>query len=262
MALTELPDAERTAAEAFLLAIADDEFVHGERVRQWLTVAPTLEEDNVLTSLAQDELGHARLWYELVSDIGGESLDELAITREASDRLNSVLLERAHTDFADTVVRLHCYETAERLLLEALRDSDHQSIAERATVADREEAFHREHADRWLAVMAHAEAGEGRDRLQTAVREALRHSGDLFAFESPELLRASGVLPTAVDQLEDQWRAAVIPSLARLPLDQSADQLAPLVGESGSNGRQGRHTAGFSDFIASLQPTAEEQLEV
>lgn len=263
MAVTSLQDEERVAAESLLLGIADDEFIHGERLKQWLTVAPTLEEDNVLTSIAQDELGHARLWYELLTDARDATLDELAIDRPAADRRNAVLVEREHADFADTVIRLICYDTAEALLLEALAESEFQPIAERATVAQQEETFHREHTDRWQAVMTHAEPGEGQERLASAVHGTLPHCGDLFAFESADLLAESGLLGTSLDELEREWRATVLPALASLPVDLTTEEMAALIDDAGAlNGRQSDHTEAFPGFVEAFQPAALERLEV
>lgn len=262
MALSDLSGAPRAAAESFLLALGDDEFLHGERLKQWLSVAPTLEEDNVLTSLAQDEMGHARLWYELLDAWDDRSIDELAIFRPAAERRNSVLVERPHADFADTVVRLFCYDTAERLLLEALAESEHRAVAERATVIDNEEAYHREHADRWLDVLAHVEPGEGQDRLEAAVAETVDHAGDLFAFASPGPLAESGLLGTGLDELEAEWRATVLPALAELPVDVDEDGLVERLEAGGHDGRAGVHTAEFGAFIDSLQPGEAEKLEI
>ncbi|MFB6360924.1 MAG: 1,2-phenylacetyl-CoA epoxidase subunit PaaC [Halobacteriales archaeon] len=262
MPVSGLGDPERAAVEAFLFGIADDEFVHGERLKQWLTVAPTLEEDNVLTSIAQDELGHARLWYELLAESGQGTLDELAIDRSAADRRNTVLVEPEHADFADTVIRMLCYDTAEQLLLEALAESEFQPISERATVADQEETFHREHSDRWQSVMEHAQPGEGQERLRRAVRDNLRHCGDLFAFESPELLARSGVIGSSLEELEREWQATVLPALSSLPVEMTIDELSGLIDEDSLNGRHGHHTHEFGPFVESFQPREHERLEV
>lgn len=262
MALSDLSGEPRAAAQSFLLAIGDDEFLHGERLKQWLSVAPTLEEDNVLTSLAQDEMGHARLWYELLDAWDDRSIDELAIFRPAAERRNSVLVERPHADFADTVIRLFCYDTAERLLLDALAESEHAAVAERATVIDDEEAFHREHADRWLDVLAHVDPGDGQDRLAAAVAESTDHAGDLFAFASPEALAESGVLGAGLDELEAQWRTTVLPALAELPVDIDENELVERFDAGAYEGRAGEHTPAFGGFIESLQPGEMEKLEI
>ena len=50
-----------------LLEIADDELVLGWRDSEWTGIAPVLEEDVAFSSIAQNEIGHARAWYELAA---------------------------------------------------------------------------------------------------------------------------------------------------------------------------------------------------
>src|ERR687896_289162 len=51
-----------------LLPIADDELVLGWRNSEWTGIAPFLEEDVAFSSIAQNEIGHARALYQLVAD--------------------------------------------------------------------------------------------------------------------------------------------------------------------------------------------------
>ena len=59
----------RSALAELLLALADDEFVTGYANSEWTGIAPILEEDLAFSSLAQDELGHAKLLYELLAGL-------------------------------------------------------------------------------------------------------------------------------------------------------------------------------------------------
>ena len=61
----------RAAIAGLLLTMADDEFVIGFRDSEWTGIAPMLEEDVAFSSLAQDEIGHARLLYELRGALTG-----------------------------------------------------------------------------------------------------------------------------------------------------------------------------------------------
>jgi len=50
-----------------LLELADDELILGWRNSEWTGIAPLLEEDVAFSSIAQNEIGHARAWYELAA---------------------------------------------------------------------------------------------------------------------------------------------------------------------------------------------------
>ena len=57
----------RDALAELLLTMADDEFVSGFTDSEWTGIAPTLEEDVAFSSIAQNEIGHARALYELAA---------------------------------------------------------------------------------------------------------------------------------------------------------------------------------------------------
>lgn len=116
-----LDEQEQAAVEALLFALADDEFVLAERYTEWQVVSPTLESDLALSNIAQDELGHARLWYDLLQDFGYTE-SELIFERDPADFTHSTLVELPFEegDWADAIVRGYLYDVAEQLRLEAL----------------------------------------------------------------------------------------------------------------------------------------------
>ena len=64
--------------EQLLLPIADDGLVLGWRNSEWTSIAPFLEEDVAFSSIAQNEIGHARGAVRARRRGGGRDLDELA----------------------------------------------------------------------------------------------------------------------------------------------------------------------------------------
>ena len=72
-----------------LLEIADDELILGWRDSEWTGIAPSLEEDVAFSSIAQNEIGHARALYELAARDLGTDADSLAFDREPSDYRSS-----------------------------------------------------------------------------------------------------------------------------------------------------------------------------
>ena len=110
------------AAVEAVLAFADDELVLGWRDSEWTGVAPFLEEDVAFSSIAQNELGHARALYQLVADEVGGTADELAFDRSPHEYRHSRLVElRPVPDWARTLARHVLYEAADAKRLEALK---------------------------------------------------------------------------------------------------------------------------------------------
>jgi ring-1,2-phenylacetyl-CoA epoxidase subunit PaaC len=165
-----------------LLAIADDELILGWRNSEWTGIAPFLEEDVAFSSIAQNEIGHARALYELAARELGTTADELAFDRQPDEYRCSRLVElRLVPDWARTIARHYLYEQADTERLRELMAADDPDVAGLAAKIDREEAYHRMHAQMWherLAGMPEYEAAL--EELQPLVGQPGEH-GDEFA---------------------------------------------------------------------------------
>ena len=135
-----------------LLALADDELIIGWRDSEWTGIAPTLEEDVAFSSIAQNEIGHARALYELAATELGTDADALAFDRALEEYRCAPLVElRLLDDWALTIARRYLYEEADRIRLQALMQSGDADLAGLAAKIDREEVYHRMHAELWAA---------------------------------------------------------------------------------------------------------------
>ena len=134
-----------------LLEIADDELILGWRDSEWTGIAPFLEEDVAFSSIAQNEVGHARALYELAARDLGTTADELAFDREPSEYRCSELVELRLPEWERTIARHVLYEQADAERLECLKASDDAEVAGLAAKIDREEIYHRLHAEMWHA---------------------------------------------------------------------------------------------------------------
>ena len=126
-----------------LLGLADDELVIGWRDSEWTGIAPLLEEDVAFSSIAQNEIGHARAVYERLTD----DADALAFDRALDDYRCAPLVELRLLDWAHTIARRWLYEVADEIRITALmEDADVGGLAAKI---NREEAYHRMHAEMW-----------------------------------------------------------------------------------------------------------------
>jgi ring-1,2-phenylacetyl-CoA epoxidase subunit PaaC len=133
-----------------ILEIADDELILGWRDSEWTGIAPNLEEDVAFSSIAQNEIGHARALYELAARDLGTTADELAFDRAPEEYRCAALVEhRFAEDWARTIARHWLYEAADAVRLDALKASDDAEVAGLAAKIDREEVYHRMHAEMW-----------------------------------------------------------------------------------------------------------------
>jgi ring-1,2-phenylacetyl-CoA epoxidase subunit PaaC len=133
-----------------LLEIADDELILGWRDSEWTGIAPFLEEDVAFSSIAQNEIGHARALYELAARDLGTTADELAFDRKPEQYRCAQLVELRLPGWEHTIARHVLYEQADAERLERLKASDDAEVAGLAAKIDREEVYHRLHAEMWL----------------------------------------------------------------------------------------------------------------
>jgi ring-1,2-phenylacetyl-CoA epoxidase subunit PaaC len=134
--------------EQALLGLADDELVLGWRDSEWTGIAPMLEEDVAFSSIAQNEIGHARAVYELLVGPDGDA-DALAFDRKTEEYCCAPLVELHLLEWAHTIARRWLYEVADEIRITALKDGPDPAVAGLAAKIDREEAYHRMHAEMW-----------------------------------------------------------------------------------------------------------------
>lgn len=199
-----------------LLSLADDELILGWRNSEWTGIAPFLEEDVAFSSIAQNEIGHARALYELAAAELGTTADELAFDRPPDEYRSSPLVELRRLEWARTIARHWLYEAADEIRLAALKASDDPDIAGLAAKMEREEAYHRMHAEMWVDRLLASE--EGRSRLDDAVDELWPYAlGVLDAALRPELVaRTREKLGRSLPDVEPVPRGAHEAGLAQL----------------------------------------------
>jgi ring-1,2-phenylacetyl-CoA epoxidase subunit PaaC len=217
----DLAVTQRDALAELLLSVADDEFVIGFWDSVWTGIAPMLEEDVATSSIAQDEIGHARALYELLADLTDDDADRIAYGREADAFRHASLLNHARGDWAFSVARRYLYETADAVRLEALARSSHAPLAALAAKMRREETYHLMHAEAWLRRLADA-GGDSRQRLADALRRLWPDAQDLFApLATADEAVGRGILPSDLAGLHRAWqervRAALEPIAGPLP---------------------------------------------
>ncbi|WP_340100018.1 1,2-phenylacetyl-CoA epoxidase subunit PaaC [Salinibaculum salinum] len=263
----DLDDEQREAVKDLLLRLADDELVLAERYTEWQVRAPTLESDISLANIAQDELGHARLWYNVIETFGYDETD-LIWERDAEDFRHSTLVELPFEegDWADAVVRSYLYDVAEDIQLRALEDSTYAPIRDRVGKVLGEEDYHLEFAESWMEHLAADD--EAREKLQDALDRLYPYALTLFEpsdEDIEETIMELGLRDEELVGLRDEWYDRVSSYLESIGLEVpeldlpeqydihvSPDQLPEHVG------RDGNHTDDWEALLDEMTNTYEE----
>jgi len=207
---------------ALLLALADDELIIGHRHSEWTGWAPHIEEDLAFSSIAQDEMAHARLLYGLARDTGLTDLDEdaLALGRRPEDYRNAVLCERPNGDWGFTVARQWLYDTADAVRVGDLVESSWPGLAEIMRVVQLEEKYHLDHAAAWFDRLASGPSLTARERFAEGLTAATGEALALFEPLPDEArLVSDGTLPRSSEEMLGDWLGMVGEQLERFSLD-------------------------------------------
>lgn len=202
---------------SLLLKLADDELVLGHRLSEWTGWVPYLEADLALSSIAQDEIGHARALYGLAVSLGAATdEDVLALGRSPGAYRNAVLCATRNGDFARSLARQWLYDRADRIRLDGLRAGSWGQLVELLNVIELEEAFHRAHGDAWFERLANGPLS-ARHRFAEAITEHLPLLGGLFEpLPSEEALLDAGIMTTTSAEQLEALRGEIAPHLDSL----------------------------------------------
>ena len=232
----------------YLLRLGDDRLVLGHRLSEWCGHAPILEEDIALANIALDLVGQATLLLELAARTEGKSrdADALAFLRDSIDYRNVLMVELPKGDFAFTIARQFLFATYAMLQADALQKSGDTDVAGIAAKMFKESKYHVRHSGEWMLKL-----GDGTDeshrRVQTAVTELWRYTGELFLTDDLERRMVAEKFAADASSLEKPWRAHVDDVLGRAGLS------VPEVKWMQRGGRDGKHTEHLGHMLAEMQ---------
>ncbi|MBK9055399.1 MAG: phenylacetate-CoA oxygenase subunit PaaC [Chloroflexi bacterium] len=230
-----------------LIGMADDELILAHRNSEWTGHAPILEEDIAFANIAQDELGHATLWYEIIRGLTGDDPDKLVFFRSAAAFRNLPLVELPKGDWAFSMVRQYLFDAYEMVALPHLMQSSYKPMGDAAAKIRSEEIYHLRHTMAWLKRLGLG-TEVSHQRTQNALNELWPYALALFVPRPDEhLLVEAGYVPDAA-ALQTEWSALVRPFLSECGLTVPADELAP--------GDRLHHTAYLTELLQEMQSVA------
>ncbi|MGH2581520.1 MAG: 1,2-phenylacetyl-CoA epoxidase subunit PaaC [Anaerolineales bacterium] len=243
------------ALSDYLIALADDELILGHRNSEWAGHAPILEEDIAFANIGLDEIGHARLWYELAADLLGAEKsrfpDQQVFFRTEADFRCLQFVELPRGDWAFTMVRQYLFDTFENHRLAALVKSEYKPLAGIAGRIRNEEIYHLRHTSAWVKRLGLG-TEESQRRMQAALDELWPYAQGLGA-PMPGEIELEKVVPES-GMLFEMWSDEVTQFLRDGGLD---------VPKSGGQVDVDRavHSEYFPVLIADMQEVARLEPE-
>jgi ring-1,2-phenylacetyl-CoA epoxidase subunit PaaC len=236
----------REALAAYALGLGDDALILAQRLGEWVSRAPQLEEDVALANIALDLLGQARTLLSYAGELEGAGRDEddLAYLRDDRDFRNVLLVEIPNGDFALTIARQLVFSAYQCELYTALESSRDATLAGLAGKAVKEVAYHRDHATQWTLRL-----GDGTDlsrkRMQAGLDRVWPYTEELFDPIDPGTEVQGVVVDPAT--LRPPWARYVTGVLTEATLD------VPEPRWRSRGGRDGLHAEHLGHLLAEMQ---------
>lgn len=241
---------------AYTLRQGDRALVLAQRLLEVVTHAPEIEEDMALSNLALDLIGQARSLYTYAGEIDGPAPDgtardedHYAYWRDQHEFLNPLLVELPNGDFAHVIGRQFLHDAFALPYWQAMSSSSDGTLAAIAGKAVKETAYHLRHSRSWVVRL-----GDGTDeshaRMQSAIDELWRYTGELFESDDVERTLVESGVAADPGGLHTAWRATVEAAVTEATL------AIPDDGPMQSGGRSGRHTESFSYLLGEMQVVA------
>jgi ring-1,2-phenylacetyl-CoA epoxidase subunit PaaC len=232
----------------YVLRLGDDNLVTAQRLGEWISTAPELEEDIALANTAIDHLGQARALYGHAAALEdrGRTEDDLAMRRTERDFVNLLLVEQPNGDFAHTMARQFFLDAYQVDLWQALTNSTDTVLAGIAAKALKEAPYHLRHSSGWVVRL-----GDGTDeshrRMQAGVDTIWRFTGEMFIGDEVDAAMVDAGVGVPPNSLEGPWsaRVAAVLSDAQLTIPDDPYQRR--------GGRSGFHTEHLGHLLSELQ---------
>jgi len=252
----------------YLLHLADNALILGQRNAEWCGHGPILEEDLALANNALDLIGQARLLYQHVVAVrkdGKSSEDLLAYFRDVPDFKNYTLLELPHTtallptarsdrDYGVTMARNFLYSALMVLVWEALTRSNDGQLAAIASKSLKEAQYHLRHAHDWVLRLGDG-TDESHQRMQAAFDYLMPFTQEFWTPSPMEAAASQSGAGVDTRSLRSEWEATVADTL------QAATLRLPSSEGFVSTGKLGVHSEHLGFVLAEMQSLARAHPE-
>jgi ring-1,2-phenylacetyl-CoA epoxidase subunit PaaC len=253
---------------SYVLRLADNALILGQRNSEWCGHGPILEEDIALANMSLDLIGQARLLYShaatLDEQLNGKKKteDDYAYFRTEREFANYTIAELPHVgplagtarsdrDYAVTIVRNFLYSALMAHLWTALERSSDAQLAAIASKSIKETRYHLHHASEWLIRFGDG-TEESHQRAQAALDHLMPYTLEFFATDAVETAIAAEKIGPLTADLEPAWRDQIGATLdeATLVLPEAARHI--------STGKHGEHSEHMGFLLAEMQSLARQ----
>jgi ring-1,2-phenylacetyl-CoA epoxidase subunit PaaC len=232
----------------YILGIADNTLILGQRLGELCGHGPSLETDIACTNMSLDLLGQTRSYFQYAAKLKGESAteDSIAFLRTEREYLNVLLVEQPNTNFAYTIAKQFLFDIYHYLFVEQLLQSKDVNLSAIAHKAFKEVSYHRRFSSDWVKRLGDGTA-ESKARMQNAIDDLWRYTDELFhTTEADKAMIAKGI-GVDVSKLKDTYYQQVNQILEEAKLE------IPELKWFQKGGKNGVHTEHMGYILSDMQ---------
>ncbi len=267
MAAQSMPTLAATDPAQYILHLADNALVHGQRIAQWCSHGPVLEEDIAMANIGLDHIGQARMLYQHAAKLIGNDCteDKLAYFRNPEQFCNYTLLELPHRtafapsvhsemNYAVTIARNFLYSSLMILVWAGLQNSKDAQLAAIAGKSVKEVRYHLRHSTDWMLRLGDGTA-ESHRRAQGALDYLMPFTQEWWAQAAMEKVAIASGVGIDAAALRPAWQASVNTVITQATLKLPSDK------GHATHGKEGQHSEHLSYLLAEMQSLARAHPE-
>ena len=236
-----------TDIEKYILRIADTTLILSQRLSEWCSKGPSLEEDIALSNISLDLLGQANGLLEYVSKLNGKiSADEYAFKRDEREFYNFQICEIENGHFGDTIMRQFLIDIYFKLYYQELEKSKDETLSALATKSLKEVSYHLRHSGNWVIRLGDG-TQESKDKIQKSLNNIWKYTGEFFEMDELDEKMLKEKIGVNNKNLKKDWDKLVDETLIKAKLKRPED------GYMMTGSRKGIHTEMLGKILSEMQ---------
>ena len=232
----------------YILGIADNSLILGQRMGELCGHGPTLETDIACTNISLDLFGQVRSYYQYAAKIAGDGRteDDIAMLRKEREYVSVLLVEQPNTDFAYIMARQFLFDVYHLLFLQELEKSKDLTLSAIATKSIKEVSYHQRFSSDWIKRLGDG-TDESHKKMQDAIDDLWTYTDELFhQTESDKKMIADGI-GIEITNFKEQYYKQISNVLDKATLE------IPELKYFQKGGKEGIHTEHMGYILAELQ---------
>jgi len=232
----------------YILQIADNSLILGQRMGELCGHGPSLETDIACTNISLDLFGQVRSYYQYAAKIAadGHTEDDIAMLRKERDYLNVLLVEQPNTDFGYTMARQFLFDVFHLLFLKELEKSKDLTFSAIATKSIKEVTYHQRFSSDWIKRLGDG-TEESHERIQNAIDDLWTYTDELFRLSEVDEAMLKEDVAVDISKLKNNYYQKVSDVLEEATLNVPESKYFQ------KGGKQGIHTEHMGYLLADLQ---------